>query len=60
MTLFVETYNSTRQEASAHSQVCPMGFRPSPGPVDELNAFNELVWHDILGVPRSPPKDQKP
>jgi hypothetical protein len=60
MTLFVETYNSIRKETSAHSQVCPMGFRPAPGPVAELNAFNDLVWHDILGVPREPKQDRKP
>ncbi len=60
MTLFVETYNSIRKETSAHSQVCPTGFRPAPGPVAELNAFNDLVWHDILGVPREPKQDRKP
>ncbi len=60
MKLFVETYNSIRKETLAHSQVCPVGFRPAPGPVAELNAFNDLVWHDILGVPRSHAKDQKP
>ncbi|HEU4384686.1 MAG TPA: hypothetical protein VFR85_14460 [Anaeromyxobacteraceae bacterium] len=60
MTLFVETYNSIRRETSAHSQVCPMGFRLAPGPLAELNAFHDLVWSVILGVPRSPAKDQKP
>ncbi len=60
MTLVVDTYNSIRKETSAHSQVCPMGFRPAPGPVAELNAFNDLVWEVILGVPREPKQEQKP
>lgn len=57
---FVDTYNSIRREASAHTQVCPTHFKPAPGPVDELNAFNDLVWEVILGTPRTSTGDRKP
>jgi hypothetical protein len=58
--LFVETYNSIRKQTSAHASVCPMHFKPDPGPVAELNAFNDLVWDAILGMPREPEKGRKP
>lgn len=60
MSIFVETYNSIRRETSAHAKACPTHFKPAPGPVDELNAFNELIWDVILGQPRSRPGERKP
>lgn len=59
MRAFVDTYNSIRRETSAHAKVCPTHFKPAPGPVDELNAFNDLVWDVILGTPRTPTGDRK-
>ncbi len=59
LSVFVETYNSIRRETSAHSKTCPTHFKPAPGPVDELNAFNDLVWDVILGSPRSHSGERK-
>jgi hypothetical protein len=56
---FVDTYNSIRRETSAHAKVCPTHFKPAPGPVEELNAFNDLVWDAILGTPRAPTGERK-
>ncbi len=60
MRLFADTYNAIRRETSAHSKVCPTHFKPAFGSVDELNAFNDLVWDVILGMPRNPQKDGTP
>lgn len=57
---FVETYNSIRTETSAHAQVCPTHFKPAPGPVADLNAFNDLMWEVILGQPRTRSGERKP
>jgi hypothetical protein len=58
--LFVDTHDSIQKQTSAHAYVCPMHFKPDPGPVADLNAFNDLVWDVILGMPREPEKDRKP
>jgi hypothetical protein len=58
--LFVEAYNACQREAWAHAKVCPMHFDPAPSPQDELNAFGELVWGDILGLPGAPRKEGTP
>ncbi len=58
--VFVETYNSLRRETSAHAQVCPTHYKPAPGPLAELNAFNDLVWDVILGTPRKASGERKP
>ena len=54
--LFVRSYNSLRHDTVAHAGVCPVRYSPPPCPVAELNAFRELLLHDILGNPRDPPK----
>lgn len=60
LNLFVTAYNAIRREAREHAAVCPTRFKPNPGPVDELNAFHELLLHEILGYPREPPASRKP
>jgi hypothetical protein len=60
MRAFVDTYNSIRRETSAHAKVCPTHFKLAAGPVEELNAFNDLVWDAILGTPRAPTGERKP
>ncbi len=60
LNLFVDTYNSFRKQVHAHAQVCPTHFKLAPGPVAELNAFNDLVKETILGKPPEPAKDRKP
>jgi hypothetical protein len=60
LNVFVETYNSLRRETSAHAQVCPTHYKPAPGPLAELNAFNDLVWDVILGTPRKASGERKP
>lgn len=57
---FAETYNSIRSETTAHAQVCPSHFKPAYGPVDELNAFHDLVLDAILGTPRVTSAGRKP
>jgi hypothetical protein len=60
LSLFVSAYNSVRREAVAHAKVCPTRHRPTPVPLAELNAFRELLLHDILGAPRDPPDGRTP
>ncbi len=57
---FIGAYNAIRKQASAHADTCPTHFMPDPGPVAEMNAFRDVVWHDILGKPRDSEKDRKP
>jgi hypothetical protein len=60
LNLFVSAYNSVRREAVAHAKVCPTRHSPTKAPVAELNAFHELLLHDILGKPRDPPSGRTP
>jgi hypothetical protein len=57
---FIGAYNAIRRQASAHADTCPTHFMPDPGPVAEMNAFRDVVWHDILGKPRDSEKGRKP
>jgi hypothetical protein len=60
ITCFIGAYNAIRKQTSAHADTCPTHFMPDPGPVAEMNAFRDVVWHEILGKPRESEKDRKP
>jgi hypothetical protein len=60
ITCFIGAYNAIRRQTSAHADTCPTHFMPDPGPVAEMNAFRDVVWHDLLGKPRDSEKGRKP
>jgi hypothetical protein len=60
LSLFVTAYNAIRRETREHAAVCPTRFKPDPGPVDELNAFRELLLYEVLGYRREPEASPKP
>ncbi len=58
--LFVTTFNAICRATREHAAVCPTRFKPDPGPVDQLNAFRELLLYEVLGYRREPEASRKP